>query len=241
MSEHDSYACWMPPCPESDTPLLRELLSYEMLCPVCCLLVRRPDWHTLEQFLPPSALHWSRQVEWPWAVREARLERHHECLEVGGSWTVLKHAVARRCRRLTCLDTDTDGDMGKARMAADAMPHDSANVQWVKGDVRELPYPDGWFDRVFCVSVLEHIESDRVGAVREMARVLRPGGVLLLTFDVAPLARRGETPQEAILPDMANHILGTLGLRLPDRETELHLADVGGVLTTAVLVRYMKP
>lgn len=57
-------------------------------------------------------------------------------------------------------------------------------------DARALPFPDGHFDAVACVSVIEHIPDDGdARAMAEMWRVLRPGGVLHLTTNVAPRAR----------------------------------------------------
>jgi len=50
-----------------------------------------------------------------------------------------------------------------------------------QGDVHALPFADASFDAVICSSVLYHQwVSDVEGAVREMHRVLRPGGVLLI-------------------------------------------------------------
>jgi ubiquinone/menaquinone biosynthesis C-methylase UbiE len=44
---------------------------------------------------------------------------------------------------------------------------------------QQLPFPDAHFDVVLCTMVLHHIpKADRVGAVHEMHRVLRPGGRL---------------------------------------------------------------
>ena len=42
-----------------------------------------------------------------------------------------------------------------------------------------LPLPDGYADRVLCRAVLHHV-ADPTLAYREMARVLKPGGLLLL-------------------------------------------------------------
>ena len=58
-------------------------------------------------------------------------------------------------------------------------------------DARALPFPDGAFDTIACVSVIEHVAGDGdATAMAEMWRVLRPGGVLHLTTTVA--ARPGE-------------------------------------------------
>jgi ubiquinone/menaquinone biosynthesis C-methylase UbiE len=53
-----------------------------------------------------------------------------------------------------------------------------------------LPYPDRSFDVVYCVLALHHIEpSQRLSALREMGRVLRADGTLLVAeFRPAPAA-----------------------------------------------------
>ncbi len=47
-------------------------------------------------------------------------------------------------------------------------------------DISRLPFRDDSFDVVSCFEVLEHLD-DPAGALGEMARVLRPGGSLLLS------------------------------------------------------------
>jgi SAM-dependent methyltransferase len=46
--------------------------------------------------------------------------------------------------------------------------------------VEELPFPDSTFDLVTCLDVIEHTPDD-LRALRELVRVTRPGGYLLLT------------------------------------------------------------
>jgi SAM-dependent methyltransferase len=48
-------------------------------------------------------------------------------------------------------------------------------VQLSRGDVSKLPYPDGHFDAAVCTQVYEYV-ADIDGALRELNRVLRPGG-----------------------------------------------------------------
>jgi SAM-dependent methyltransferase len=49
-----------------------------------------------------------------------------------------------------------------------------------QGDAMALPFDDGEFDRVVAAEVLEHIPDD-VDAIRELVRVLRPGGTLAVS------------------------------------------------------------
>ena len=57
-------------------------------------------------------------------------------------------------------------------------------------DATALSFPDASFDTCLCLSVIEHVPGDGdATAMAEMWRVLRPGGVLHLTTDVAPAAR----------------------------------------------------
>jgi SAM-dependent methyltransferase len=56
----------------------------------------------------------------------------------------------------------------------------SAYAGGVRGDATRLPFPDATFDRIIASEVMEHIDDD-AGAMRELARVLKPGGVLAVT------------------------------------------------------------
>ena len=60
-------------------------------------------------------------------------------------------------------------------------------------DITALPDPDGSFDIVICNHVLEHIPDDR-SAMREIYRVLRPGGFAVLQHPIAPQPETFEDP-----------------------------------------------
>ena len=68
-----------------------------------------------------------------------------------------------------------------------------------QGDARSLPYPDATFDAAYLVAVLGEV-PDQERALRELARVLRPGGRLVVGelfgdphwVSPAALRRRGE-------------------------------------------------
>jgi SAM-dependent methyltransferase len=52
-------------------------------------------------------------------------------------------------------------------------------------DTDRLPFPDGRFDLITCLDVIEHIKDD-VGMLREMRRVLKPGGAAFFTTPAFP-------------------------------------------------------
>ena len=54
-------------------------------------------------------------------------------------------------------------------------------ARFLQGDASRLTFADGSFDVVLCMGVIDSV-PDRFAGVREMVRVLKPGGTLILTF-----------------------------------------------------------
>lgn len=127
--------------------------------------------------------HWSRVFEYPWVMENSDLRVGQLVLDAaGGDGPIQSEAVARGCH-VTNVDIDP--------MRFPPIP--DPKVLRMVGDIRDMKFfPDGVFHRVLCVSVLEHVE-DPVRAVRELWRVLAPGGRLVVTMDVASYARWNHT------------------------------------------------
>ncbi len=66
-------------------------------------------------------------------------------------------------------------------VSADALERATdEGIETVRADVRDLPFEADTFDVVVCFEVIEHVEGpERV--VSELERVLRPGGILLIS------------------------------------------------------------
>src|SRR5947209_5469031 len=67
-----------------------------------------------------------------------------------------------------------------AAMAETGESPPAARARCVGGDATAMPFDDGSFDRVIAAEVLEHVPADQ-RALAEIARVLRPGGMLAVT------------------------------------------------------------
>lgn len=55
-----------------------------------------------------------------------------------------------------------------------------ASVNLTRGTIYNLPYQDGYFDKIYCSEVLEHIRDD-TKAMNELSRVLKKDGLLVIT------------------------------------------------------------
>ena len=88
-----------------------------------------------------------------------------------GHWT---RTVARLAKNADVIGLERE-PAWVARASAGA----PARVSFCQGDVQALPFADGSFDVVTCQTLLIHLREPR-SAVREMVRVLRRGGRLLL-------------------------------------------------------------
>jgi SAM-dependent methyltransferase len=97
-----------------------------------------------------------------------------------------RHAFAcyRRGARVIALDRDAAEVAGVnamfAAMAEAGEAPEGASAQAVRGDAYALPFPDASFDCVVAAEVLEHLPDD-ARAIRELRRVLRPGGRIAVT------------------------------------------------------------
>ncbi|MCE5310929.1 MAG: polysaccharide pyruvyl transferase family protein [Acidobacteriales bacterium] len=57
------------------------------------------------------------------------------------------------------------------------------DVRWHIVDSESLPLPDGWADVITSFSAIEH-QPDKRAAIDEVVRVLAPGGIFALSFDI---------------------------------------------------------
>ena len=97
-----------------------------------------------------------------------------------------RHAfeLYRRGANVVALDQNVS-DLADVQVMFDAMAAEGglraeAAATTVEGDALALPFDDGEFDRIIAAEILEHIPDDEQ-AMRELFRVLKPGGVAAIT------------------------------------------------------------
>lgn len=89
-------------------------------------------------------------------------------------------------------------------------------VELVRSELTSIPLPTGSIDAILCTEVLEHVEEP-LAAVSEFARLLRPGGRLLLSVPAACRVHRVPTHYYGgYAPDFFERSLPARGLRLDE-------------------------
>jgi ArsR family transcriptional regulator len=97
-----------------------------------------------------------------------------DVLDAGAGDGATAQLLAPRARSITCVDiSETLIDAARVRLAGH--PNAKAEV----ADVTDLPFPAASFDQVLALNVLTHLRAPG-RALAELARVLRPGGRLVL-------------------------------------------------------------
>lgn len=156
----------------SDDPLLRQ--DAERVADV--LASRAADQNWADTVAGDMERHYSPGRTWEAMARSALpLMETGDVLDIASGDGVLAELIAPHAHRYACLDASS-----KVVMAASERLRRLKNVEVHEGDMHALPFDDAQFDLVVMMHALTWSEQPAV-AVAEAARVLRPGGRLLLT------------------------------------------------------------
>jgi ubiquinone/menaquinone biosynthesis C-methylase UbiE len=154
----------------------------------------------------------TRQWEYPWAIMNSQIKRGQRVLDAGcGNSPLLLYLFRRNClcygidnkfyyeihppsswnvkmRPLVVLSKiyplyflfnpnrmEGLSDPGKAL---------GLRINYIKGSLSEQPFEDNIFDRIFCISTLEHLNKEDIfKAAYEFKRILKKEGLLIVTVD----------------------------------------------------------
>lgn len=108
-------------------------------------------------------------------VKQAQIRSGHRVLDLGCGTATLTLLIKETHPESEVVGLD--GDLRVLKMAQTKAVKLGVAVTLHQGMAFELPYPDGSFDRVVSSLVLHHLTREaKARALREVFRVLRPGG-----------------------------------------------------------------
>jgi len=154
----------------------------------------REDPSDRDVVYPLPEAWWSRPYEYAWAselVRSADIVLDVAC----GVCHPFKFRLAELARETYACDNDPRvtshdaivADIAESAGAEAAAGFDRARLSQVRlaaCDMTRTPYADRTFDRVFCISVFEHLAvRDQLRSLLEFTRVLKDDGLIVMTVD----------------------------------------------------------
>ncbi|HEY4582224.1 MAG TPA: metalloregulator ArsR/SmtB family transcription factor [Lysobacter sp.] len=205
----------------SDDPLLRQ--DAERVPAVLASRAAEQNW--ADSVAGDMERHYSPGRTWEALARSALpLMETGDVLDIASGDGVLAELIAPHSHRYVCLDASS-----KVVMAASERLRRLGNVEVREGDMHALPFDDASFDLVVLMHALTYADEP-AKAVSEAARVLRPGGRLLLTS----LARH----EHRAVVDAYGHV----NLGFSERELQRFATRAGlGVLGSGVVTRERRP
>lgn len=117
-----------------------------------------------------------------WIVEEAALTGQELVLDVGTGTGHTALALAPTAREVIALDITTPMLEAAKRLASE---RHVTNIRFEVGDAQALPYTSESIDLVVCRKAAHHFYQVPQ-AVREWARVVKPGGKVLLVDSISP-------------------------------------------------------
>lgn len=208
---------------------------------------RLPDHSDLNELRYP----WSRGLlnkpefyaarlwEYPYAILAAELSPGLKVADIGCGMTAFTIYLKEQSG---CDVTGVDPDVFEAglRYKGHGVSEEfikRTGIRFLRGDMTDVPLESNSQDRAFSISVMEHVPPHiRRGGMQELARILKPGGLAVLTVDMSMWFYMNR-PLELIYESGLN-LHGLIDLRWPtrrfgmfsDEEVKGKPADVFGMV-----------
>lgn len=108
-------------------------------------------------------------------VEQMSVERGHRVLDLGCGTATLTIMIKKTYPEAEVVGLDIDPRI--LEIARSKIADAGVDIKLDEGSAVELPYPDGYFDRVVSSLFIHHLaHEDKIRAFEEIFRVLKPGG-----------------------------------------------------------------
>ncbi|MHC4640653.1 MAG: methyltransferase domain-containing protein [Planctomycetota bacterium] len=193
-------------------------------------LDKESEFRSNEYTWPRDPLHdFSRVWEYPYVyhhlaayLKTLPQDPKPVVADVGSGVTFFPFSLAKIGYQVVCTDIDRICKRDLA-LARECVPHSPGTVDFRLIEGSNIPFEDSECDALYCISVLEHI-PDFEKTIAEMARILKPGGLCLITCDI------NLQPEDGLQLDSAQYarlmsLIDSYFLRVCPERT-IHPADI---------------
>ncbi|MCK5474293.1 MAG: class I SAM-dependent methyltransferase [Candidatus Aenigmarchaeota archaeon] len=132
------------------------------------------------RWIRDSFNQWSRIYEYPFCLETIKqnIPANSKILDAGCGITFFPFFLNQNYT-ITCIDQDDYSDI-----FTNINKKQKTNVTFKKSTLQDIPLQNNTFDAIYCISVLEHTE-DYHTILKEFHRLLKPQGIIIITFDIA--------------------------------------------------------
>lgn len=129
----------------------------------------------------------NRAFEYPWAFYATSLTKNMKVLEIGGAFSGFQFVLAKHVFEVVNIDP-LDNLQSKQYYKNKFSNLNNAfntQVKLITAKINQTKLTENYFDRIYCISVLEHLDQkDRKDIMENAYRLLKTGCYFIITVDL---------------------------------------------------------
>ncbi len=182
---------------------------------------RYDRWSRFYDIVDSAPVISRRQREWKrLAVDDLMLRKGHRVLDIGTGSGELLPMIAERRNDVEIVGVDISRKMLEV---ASERTKEYGNIRLVREDVSSLTFPDGYFDSAIASFAMTTF-PDPKGALKEAARVVKPGGKIVILDTGKPEKGLARVPHLLMTP-----VARLFGRTHIDRDIEKVASKINGI------------
>lgn len=129
----------------------------------------------------PCKSGYTRDWEYPWAYLNSDLKGKVKILDIGPGNSDFPVFLKNKCHDVSIIDIPNNNPKWGIKEFLKKNPGINYRIE----DARKMSWKDETFDRVYCISVLEHMNTrnDIIQTLKEIKRILKKNGLAIFTYD----------------------------------------------------------
>ena len=144
----------------------------------------------VEKWTDDPLHQWSRKIEYPFIYQEISKSAERagasdslKILDAGSGVTFFPYFIMEKYKNIDIQCLDMDETYIPMFDYCDSVMNQKVNL--CISPMQSTDYKDNEFDVIYSVSVIEHTTDQIIPIINEFKRILKPDGLLILTFDIS--------------------------------------------------------